>query len=333
MTDIVRRAAIDIGTVSTRLLIADVIGGSEIDELRRRTEITHLGEGLASTGRLSEAAMGRVADAVESFVRDCADAAVEEVRAVATSAMRDADNGATLLTRLEALGVRPEVVTGGREAQLSFLGATYAVDDEDILVADLGGGSTELVLGSAGEDGDRRREIDIVAARSIDVGSRRVTDMFLASDPPRREELDAASAWTADQLRPFFDGLSRRPRSLVALAGTATSLSAIQMGLTAYDAAVVHGSRLSGGDLASLKEELAGMTAAERAAIPSLDPGRVPVIVAGALILETVLSLAGLDALTVSEHDILYGIVLSPDQPGSGRGEGGHSWREEDDVR
>jgi exopolyphosphatase / guanosine-5'-triphosphate,3'-diphosphate pyrophosphatase len=306
---VVRRAAIDIGTVSTRLLIADVDDG-RLTELERRTLITHLGENLTATGRLSDEAMARVTGVVQGFVRDCAEAGVEEIRAMATSASRDAANGEVFMDRLEALGVRPGIITGSREAQLSFLGATYDVDDDDVLVADLGGGSTELILGSSHET-DAGREIDIETARSLDVGSRRLTELFLHGDPPTRSELDEAGAWTADQLRPFFDGLPRRPRCLFALAGTATSLSAIHQQLDVYDAAAVHGSKLTGADLAEVKYELGRMTLAQRMAVPSLDPGRASVIVAGALILETVLGLAGLDELTVSEHDILYGIVLS----------------------
>lgn len=304
-----RVAAVDIGTVSTRLLIADV-RDDQVSEVLRHTIITNLGERLGETGRLSEEAMARVTGVVQGFVRDAVEHGVERTMAVATSASRDAENGDDLIRRLDALGVRPEIIAGGTEARLSFLGATHGLDDEDILVADIGGGSTELILGSAGGEGEKR-EIDIDSARSIDVGSRRATERFLKSDPPRRDELEAAHAWMAEELRPFFDGLRERPRSLIALAGTATSLSAIHQGLDAYDAEKVHGSKMSGGDLCGLRDELARMTLEQRKAIPSLDPGRAPVIVAGAMILETVLALAGLDHVTVSEHDILYGIALT----------------------
>jgi exopolyphosphatase / guanosine-5'-triphosphate,3'-diphosphate pyrophosphatase len=305
-----RVAAIDIGTVSTRLLIADVRDG-EVNEVLRHTIITHLGEGLTRTGRLSEEAMARVTGVIQGFMRDCAEAGVESIMAVATSASRDASNGEELMAKLDALGVRPEIISGGREAQLSFLGATYGMEDEvDILVADIGGGSTELIFGNVSTD-DGKREIDIDSARSIDVGSRRATEMFLLSDPPRCEERDAAVAWMADELRPFFDALRERPRCLLALAGTATSLAAIHLGLPQYDMAAVHWSKLSGGDVVQLKDDLARMTVEERKAIPSLDPGRASVIVAGAMLLETVLALAGLDQVTVSEHDILYGMVLT----------------------
>lgn len=303
-----RRAAIDIGTVSTRLLVADVELG-EVREVIRRTVVTHLGEGLTASGLLSDEAMARTARVVRGFLRDCADLGAESIVAVATSAARDAANGEVLLDTLDALGVRPQIVTGSREAQLSFLGATYALNEADILVADLGGGSTELILGSVlGDNGGR--SIDVEAARSIDVGSRRVTEMFLAGDPPAAGELREAAEWVSGEMRPFFDALRRRPRSLVALAGTATTLSAIHQHLATYDPTQVHGSRLTGADLAELKDELASLPLAKRVGVVGLDPGRAPVIVAGALILETVLGLAGLDSVLVSEHDILYGMVL-----------------------
>ncbi|MDO8915905.1 MAG: Ppx/GppA family phosphatase [Coriobacteriia bacterium] len=304
----IRRAAIDIGTVTTRLLIADVSGFS-VTEITRRTVVTHLGEGLHLTGELSADAIGRVADAVGGFMRDIVDAGVEDVVAVATSAARDATNGREFLDRLESVGIRPRIISGATEANVSFLGATSAIDDDDVLVADLGGGSTELVFGSA-HDTDEGRVVRISAARSIDVGSRRVLDMFLASDPPSGDELSAARAWVADEMRPFFAALPERPRTLLTLAGTGTTLSAVRQQLAVYDPAKVHGSRLTGGDIADLREELAAMTLCDRRTVIGMDPDRAEVIVAGALILETILALAGLDSTIVSEHDILYGLVI-----------------------
>jgi len=304
-----RVAAIDIGTVTTRLLIADV-AGREVAEVRRQTVVTHLGEGLHDTGALSEEAIGRVVAAVDAFMREIADSAADEVVAVATSAARDASNGRAFLERLEAVGIRPRIIPGETEARLSFVGATSAMDDaEGVLMADLGGGSTELVLGSV-RSLDDERTVEIEAARSIDVGSRRVLDMFLRSDPPAPGELADAAAWVADEMRPFLSGLPARPRMLVTLAGTGTTLSAVRQGLAVYDPARVHGSCLTGGDIADLREELAAMSVAERRTVVGMDPARADVIVAGALILETILALAGLDETVVSEHDILYGLVI-----------------------
>jgi exopolyphosphatase / guanosine-5'-triphosphate,3'-diphosphate pyrophosphatase len=304
-----RRAAIDIGTVTSRLLVADV-DGRTVGEVVRRAVITHLGSGMAETGSLTEEAMSRTVEAVAGFVREAREAGAEAIVCAATSASRDAANSDEFAGRLAALGVEPKVISGDREAMLAFIGATYALDAEDVLVADLGGGSTELVLGTADTVEGGERVVTVDAARSIDVGSRRLTDRFLGTDPPRPSELRDAAEWAVAEFRPFFDGLRDRPRSMVSLAGTATQLSALQQGLLDYDADRVHGSVLTGADLAMLKEDLAGLPLARRREVPGMHPERAEVIVAGALILEVLLGLAGLDSTTVSEHDILYGLVL-----------------------
>jgi exopolyphosphatase / guanosine-5'-triphosphate,3'-diphosphate pyrophosphatase len=304
-----RVAAVDIGTVTTRLLVADT-DGTDVREVVRRTVVTHLGEGLHATGALSAAGIARVASAVASFADEIAGLDVDDVVAVATSAARDASNGREFLGAVAEAGVRPRIIPGPVEARLSFAGATCGIEGRGVLIADLGGGSTELVLGSAStvEGG---REVRIRAARSLDVGSRRVLDMFLASDPPRADELDAAAAWVARQMEPFFAQLPERPQELITLAGTGTTLAAVKQRLVPYDPARVHGSHLSGADVADLLAELAAMDLASRRAVVGMDPQRADVIVAGALILQTIIALSGLDGTTVSEHDILYGLVLA----------------------
>jgi exopolyphosphatase/guanosine-5'-triphosphate,3'-diphosphate pyrophosphatase len=231
---------------------------------------------------------------------------VERYRAVATSASRDAANGGVLKQMLADNGVEIEIVAGSEEASLSFLGATFGRFGEDMLVVDCGGGSTELVFGDSIEGGGSR----VRASRSVDVGSRRMTDMFLHSDPPTAEELHAARAWASAELRAYFDRLEERPRCMVSVAGTATTLVAIKLGLDPYDPKVVDGHVVSGSEVSDIFEMLAGMTLAERLEVKGLHPGRAPVIVAGALIIETCLALAGLDSTVVSERDILYGILL-----------------------
>jgi exopolyphosphatase/guanosine-5'-triphosphate,3'-diphosphate pyrophosphatase len=304
-----RLAAIDIGTVTTRLLVADV-SDAGIAEVERSTDITHLGEGLTTTGRLSEAAMQRVADVVGRYAVRVRDLGVERVTTIATSASRDAENGADFGALLVSRGVAPEIIRGDMEAQLAFSGAVSDVQPTSgLLVVDLGGGSTELILGDVeGEGVDRCTEI--IRARSLDVGSKRVTEMFLHSDPPRPSELAQSREWAAAQLRPFFDGLRARPSKMIAVAGTATSLSAIHMGLAVYDPDRVHGSRLTGSELADLTEMLAALPLARRKKVVGLHPDRASVMVAGALVLETVLALSGLEATFVGERDILYGILL-----------------------
>lgn len=305
-----RLAAIDIGTVTTRLLVADVSDAGVV-EVERSTDITHLGEGLTRSKHLAPAAMDRVADVVGRYALRVRDLGVEKVAAVATSASRDAENGLEFSALLAGRGIVPEIIQGDREAELAFGGVASDFDDAvGLLVADLGGGSTELILGDVRSGKDGSRTVEVTSARSLDVGSKRVTEMFLRSDPPSQRELAEAREWTVSHLRPFFDGLRAKPRQLVAVAGTATSLSALHLGLATYDPAKVHLSMLSGSDLADLTEHLASLRLAERMRVPGLHPGRAPVIVAGSLILETTLALAGLDSVYVGEHDILYGILL-----------------------
>ncbi len=305
MTVTTRFAAIDIGTVTARLLVADVGPGGVVD-VACRSVITHLGEGWTETGVLSDAAIERVATVVADFVTEARGLGATDIFGVATSASRDASNGEEFLARLADAGLQPEIITGSREAQLSFLGATYDLGGEDTLVVDTGGGSTELILGSRLRDGS----IDIASARSIDVGSRRVTELFLHSDPPSLHELEEATTHITAELRPFFEGLRTRPREMIAVAGVATSCVAIDMALEHYDPERVHGSCLGGHALADIREMLASLPLDRRREVVGLEPARAGVIVAGALILETALALAGRDSTLVSEHDILYGMVL-----------------------
>jgi exopolyphosphatase/guanosine-5'-triphosphate,3'-diphosphate pyrophosphatase len=303
------------------MLVADV-GDGAVREVARRSVITHLGEGWTSTGALSEAAMSRVERTVAGFLAEARELGAAEVTAVATSAARDASNAGDFLARLEEAGVSAEVISGEREAYLSFLGATWGMEGEGLLVADVGGGSTELVLGSVTE-GENGPSVQVETARSVDVGSRRVTELYLRSDPPKARELEEATAWLAEELRPAFFSMRERPREMISVAGTATSLAAIAQGLEPYDPARVHGYRLTGPVLLDALESLAAMTLEERRHVPGLEPERAGVIVGGALVLRTVLALAGLPSTLVSEQDILYGMVLDramlhgPGTPGS----------------
>lgn len=311
MSETERRAVIDIGTVTARLLVADVTAGA-ITEVVRRQAITHLGEGWTATGELSRAGITRVADAVRSFVDEARALGADRVSAVATSAARDASNGAAFLDALEAAGVRPEIISGEREGYLTFLGVAYGFAGKRILMADVGGGSTELVVGSAQESADGPR-VNIEIARSVDIGSRRVTELFLHSDPPTAREIDEAAGWIADELRRVFVPLRERPRDMVSVAGTATSLAAIDLQMESYDPQRIHGYRIGGSSLLDILQHLAVLTEAERRQVVGLEPDRAGVIVGGALILQSVMAYAGLSSTLVSEHDILYGMVLDRD--------------------
>ena len=309
MSEIRRLAAIDIGTVTTRLLVADVTGES-VDEVVRSTDITHLGQGLTTTGRLSNAAIGRVRDVAAGYADAIRELGVEDVSAVATSASRDAANGDELLAALAPLGIAVRIIGGEDEARLSFAGATWSVTGEGLLVVDVGGGSTELVFGSSVEDEGGARETTIETMRSVDVGSRRITEMFLHGDPPSSAQLDEARSYIASALRPFFSGLRSRPRVMVSLAGAATTFAAIDLELAEYDSDAVHLSCLQGARLSDLIGHLAGMSLEKRRRVVGLHPERAAVIVGGGLVMESALALAGLDSTLISEHDILYGILL-----------------------
>lgn len=259
------------------------------------------------TGRLSEAAITRVAEAVRGFHVEAEALGVARVSAIATSAARDAGNSDALLERLSEVGVTPEVVSGEREALLTFAGATHSVTGDGLLVVDVGGGSTEIVIGSATPDA---RGVTIDAACSFDVGSRRVTERFLRTDPPTRHEIDEATAWAEDLIRPFFSERAVRPREMIATSGVATSLATIEQALDPYDASRVQGFRLYESAIARMLGQLASLPLHERRRVPGLEPERAGVIVGGVLVLAAVLRMSGLASTLTSEHDILYGMVL-----------------------
>jgi len=273
-------------------------------------EIVRLGEGVDRTGRLSDAALERTFAATQVYASEIARLGAERVRFVATSASRDAENRADFVAGvLDRIGVEPEVVTGDEEARLSFDGATREVSGKapgPFLVVDIGGGSTEFVLG-----GDRP-----TAALSVDIGCVRLTERHLRSDPPTSAEIAAAR----DDIEALLDEVAARvpvgdARTVIGLAGSVTTVAAIDLGLGEYDSAAIHLSTLTSTAVHDVAERLLGLTRAERAAIPVMHPGRVDVIGGGALILDVVMErvgrLTGIDRLLVSEHDILDGIAWS----------------------
>ncbi len=307
MSGAVRVAAVDCGTNSIRLLVADIDpAAGTLTELDRSMEIVRLGEGVDRTGRLADAALKRTFAACDAYADRIAELAAGRVRFVATSASRDAENAAYFVAGVRArFGVEAEVVSGAEEAALSFAGATRELRGSEpgpFLVVDIGGGSTEFVLGD-----DRP-----VAARSVDVGCVRITERRLHSDPPTPDEVGAARA---DIAAAVADAAVAVPltaaRTLVGLAGSVTTLAAIDAGLAAYDPDVTHHYRLPATAIRDLTARLLAMTRAERARIPVMHPGRVDVIAAGALVLEAVVAAAGAAEVLVSEHDILDGIAWS----------------------
>jgi exopolyphosphatase / guanosine-5'-triphosphate,3'-diphosphate pyrophosphatase len=302
-----RVAAVDCGTNSLRLLVADVdpVVGTLVD-LDRSMEIVRLGEGVDRTGRLSEAALQRTFAVCDVYARRIAELGASRVRFVATSASRDAENSAVFVAGVrERFGVDAEVVSGEEEAALSFAGATRelaAVEPGPYLVVDIGGGSTEVVLGDGAP----------VAARSVDVGCVRITERRLHSDPPTAAEVAAARADIAAAVELAARSVPLRDaRTVVGLAGSVTTLAAMDADLPAYDADVTHHYRLPAASVHRLTARLLAMTRTERAAVPVMHPGRVDVIAAGALVLEAVVDATGCAEVLVSEHDILDGIAWS----------------------
>jgi exopolyphosphatase/guanosine-5'-triphosphate,3'-diphosphate pyrophosphatase len=298
-----RVAAIDCGTNSIRLLIADVAGG-RLTDVARRMEIVRLGEGVDRTGRLSDAALARTRTALLGYAAEIAELAVTNVRMCATSASRDASNAQDFRDMVRGvLGVDPEVITGDEEARLSFTGALAGLAGEPpYLIVDIGGGSTEFVTGAAA----------VEHAISMDIGCVRMTERHLHSDPPTAAEIESA---TRDITRAVDTALASVPgrsaRTLVGLAGTVTTVTALALDLPGYEAERIHHARVGQDAVAKVTGDLLGMTVQQRRTLPVMHPGRADVIGAGALILRIVLERSGQSFVVASEHDILDGIAFS----------------------
>ncbi|MFD4376077.1 exopolyphosphatase [Streptomyces sp. NPDC058486] len=300
-----RVAGIDCGTNSIRLLVADIHPETgELVELDRRMTIVRLGQDVDRTGRLAPEALERTFAACRAYAAVIEELGAERLRFVATSASRDAENRQDFVDGVVAiLGVEPEVITGDQEAAFSFAGATGELHGDDRrLVVDIGGGSTEFVVGN--------RHVE--AARSVDIGCVRLTERHVRHDPPTAEEAEAIRA----DVRAALDLAAgtvpiTTADTLVGLAGSVTTVAAIALGLPEYDSEKVHHSRISAAQVAEVTARLLASTHDERAAIPVIHPGRVDVIVAGALVLQEIVERVGAAEVVVSEHDILDGIALS----------------------
>ena len=299
-----RVAAIDLGTNSTRLLVADVDNG-RIEDLAREMHVTRLGEGVDERRRLLPLPIARVRNVLSDYRRLVEAHGAERTLAIATSAVRDADNGEAFLGEIEwSYGFATRLLSGHDEALLAFRGVTAERRLEPgTIILDVGGGSTELIFG--GPDGVRWHD-------SLDVGSVRLTERHLRADPPTPDELaactDAVRALLAERVG---DEIRREATAVVGVAGTITSLAALALGLQEYDRERVHGSVLKAESLSEQLDRLAAMPIAERRRLSALDPERAPVIVAGAVIAREVLSFFGVHALEISERDILDGAALA----------------------
>jgi exopolyphosphatase/guanosine-5'-triphosphate,3'-diphosphate pyrophosphatase len=302
---VTRVAAVDIGTNSTRLLVADVDSG-RIHDLERETRITRLGEGVDKRRRLLPVPIARVRNVLSDYRRQLEAHGAERTLAIATSAIRDAENGEAFLGEIEwSYGFATRLLTGHDEAMMMFRGVTSerALDDGTVIV-DIGGGSTELVAGGGG-DGVRWHD-------SLDIGSVRLTERFLASDPPTADELaSCATAVRALLAERVPDEIRGATRSAVGVAGTITSIAALALGLKEYDRDQVHGFELGADALDEQLHRLASVPLVERRNLRPLDPDRAPVIVAGTVITRETLAFFGVDSMEISERDILDGAALA----------------------
>ncbi|MCD6726160.1 MAG: Ppx/GppA family phosphatase [Solirubrobacteraceae bacterium] len=302
-----RVAVVDIGTNSTRLLVADVDAGSgEIHELARRSEVTRLGVGVDRTGRLSDEAIARVQRVLDEYAAAIDKLGAERRLAVLTSATRDAVNGPELTARVrDHYRLEAQTIPGEEEARLSFLGAMSGRppgNGETVAVLDIGGGSTELIVGRDGA---------VLHHVSTQAGVVRHSERHLHDDPPTAGQ----RAGLAAEVLGIFEAavpaeLRERTEAMIAVAGTATSMAAIDQALEPYDSSRVHGYRLSRASAEAIGERLASMTDAERRLVAGLHPDRAPTIVAGSILLVEAMRAFGLDEVEVSEHDILYGVAL-----------------------
>ena len=307
-----RVAAIDCGTNSIRLLVADLpANGGPLTEVTRQMEIVRLGQGVDRTGVLAPEAIERTRLALAGYAEQIERLGAARVRMVAASASRDARNAEDFRAMVTAtLGQVPEVVSGDEEARLSFSGAVRGLPPARYLVVDIGGGSTELVVGSGSGSGQGSSSVD--AAISVDVGCVRITERHLHSDPPTLAEIAAATedvTAAVDRALEAVDaaGIDR----VVGLAGSVTTVAAIALELTQYQPERIHHAEVSTVDCVRITDRLLGMSAAGRLAIPVMHPGRADVIGAGALVLRTILERVGAGSVIASEHDILDGIAYS----------------------
>ena len=297
-------AAIDCGTNAIRLLIAAVDSNKVSDRLREMRTV-RLGEGVDATGEFSNMALERTFAACREYAELLMQYEIKELRFVATSASRDVSNRDVFITGVkEILGVEPEVISGDQEAELSYRGALSGLDVKgSVLVADIGGGSTEFVTTLA----DRS-----LVSESVNIGCVRMTERYLPSDPPTQQEVEAATRDIRNQIELIARTVPiRTETTFIGLAGSVTTVAAMALGLHEYDADLIHGSALSMEEVDAVTNEMLHMTRAQRAELGFMHPGRVDVIGGGALVLRESMRLLGFTQVVVSEKDLLDGVVIA----------------------
>jgi exopolyphosphatase / guanosine-5'-triphosphate,3'-diphosphate pyrophosphatase len=301
-----RVAALDCGTNSIRLLIAaENLGASTFTEISRKMSIVKLGEGVDKNKAFLPDAISRTLSALKVFAAEIAEAEVDQIRFCATSATRDAQNRDDFLIPVaEILGITPEVISGDEEARLSFLGATQALSKSDgpFLVIDIGGGSTEFVFGIE----------QVEAARSVNIGCVRMSERHFKNDPPNQSEIEGARVDIRNAIALAGEVVPiKNAKTLVAVAGTATTVAAAALNLAEYDSDSIHLAKISAVDTRRVSDWLLTLTRQERGDLGYMHPGRIDVIAAGSLVLAEIMEATGLTSFVASENDILDGMVWS----------------------
>lgn len=299
-------ASIDIGTNTTRLLIAEATGKQTLNTILRLAKITRLGEGVSSSRAFKPEAIKRTVAVLAEYQMMIEEEGVSTVRVVATSAARDAKNASEFIEQVGQIGFKVEILAGEEEAKFAFSGATHSLKslplDHRYLVIDIGGGSTEFILG---------REEKIEQLYSFDLGSVRLTEMFFQHDPPLSSGLEQARQFISSETEKTFQRLDPFPLAAIGVAGTVTTIAAVKQKMVTYDPEKIHRSKLTVAEIERVLQLFLSLPLEERKKLPGLEPARADVIVAGTLILLESLRLLGLAEITVSEHDLLDGLILS----------------------
>lgn len=305
-----RIAAIDLGTVSSRLSLARVRDGAIVDS-KKHSVITDMGQGVDATGRFSAGAIDRVEAACRTFAEEARAFGATATCVTLTSAARDAENAEELLTRLHALGLAPQIIPGEVEARLTFYGVAHDFPGERIAVADPGGGSTEIVVGTYNQ---RNAYLELEHVRSLDIGCRRLTDRFFTADPPAAEELAAAAAWSYDQFASYWDEFADRPSRFISVGGTVTTLVSLTYELEPYDSSFVHLHGLTLEEVERQLDRMSTLTVAQIRELKGIQPKRAPMMQAGTIIIRELMRAGGYEELTVSESSLLAGMAATIDE-------------------
>lgn len=303
----VRIAAIDLGTVSSRLSLARLRDAGIVDA-HKHSIITDMGKDVDATGAFRPDAIGRVVDACRQFVDEARAFGAQATCVTLTSAARDAQNSSVLLDGLSALGLIPQVIPGEVEARLTFYGVAHDFPNERIAVADPGGGSTEIVIGTYRTE---PASLELEHVRSLNIGCRRLTDRFLTADPPRSSEVDAASRWAHEQFSSYWDAFNERPDRFIAVGGTVTTLVSLSYALAEYDSSFVHLHTLGLDEVEEQLGRMRGLPVSQIAQLVGMQPQRAPMMLAGSIIIRELMRSGGYRELTVSESSLLAGVAAT----------------------